>query len=281
MNPSFSRRGLIAAALSSVALPAFARERGVAEVVDLPVGARSTKLHVWRPSTPRGIALLSTGYGAWPERYAQRLVPALTDSGFAVYAPVHVDSMRHPDRAKFTMQASFMERFADQRAALARAVAAHPELPVIAVGHSYGSLISLCLGGALARVAPLRLPEVRAALGFSTPARIPGLIAPTVYESLEVPAMVVTGSEDTLPAEMGYGNAPADHLLPIEMTKRRGYALVVDGADHALVDAPAFERARPALALFLAGHGLGDRRAAARLAAWRPNAPDRFIVRGS
>jgi pimeloyl-ACP methyl ester carboxylesterase len=227
------------------------------------------------------VALFSTGYGSWPDRYAARLVPALMAAGFAVYAPVHVDSMRHPDRAKFGMQASFMERFADLRATEARAAVAHAGLPVIAVGHSYGTLISLGLGGALARIAPLRLPAVRAVLGFSTPAKIPGLVYPGAYESVEVPAMIVTGTTDTLPAEMGYPNAPADHLLPIESTKRRGYALVVDGADHALVDAPAFARAAPAAALFLAGHGLGDAAAITRLAGWRAATPDRFIVRGA
>lgn len=281
MTAMIARRTLLASALSVAALPRLAFAADLASAVsDLAVGNRSTKLHMWRPAKPRGIALLSTGHGAWPERYTTRLIPMLLESGWAVFAPVHVDSMRHPDRARFSMQASFGERLADLRTASRAAVAVLPGLPIVAVGHSFGTLIGLCGGGGLAKIGPFRMPELRAVLGFSTPGRIPGLIQPDAYGSVDVPVMIVTGSKDVLPPYLSYPSKPEDHLLAVETSKRASYAVVVDGGEHGLVDQPLFARAEAAARLFLRAHGRGDDRAARALNRWRAPAPDRFIVRG-
>jgi len=274
------RQFLIGTGLLGVALsvPAFALEGPGPETVDLAISAaRSTKLFIWRPAMVKGVALLSTGHGSWPERYT-RLIDLLTANGFAILAPVHVDSMHYPDRDKFTMQASFGERLADMKATGAYAAKAFPDLPTIAVGHSFGTLISLCLGGALAYIGPFRNPAVKAVLGFSSPGKIPGLIQPTAYASLAVPALIVTGTKDLVP---GFVTDPADHLFPIESAPAGGkYGLVVADGEHRLVDdAAGFARAAPAVSSFVDGYGLDNATARARLKAFQAAPGDRFIVR--
>jgi hypothetical protein len=251
------------------------------EVVDLAVSAdRSTKLSIWRPAgTPRGVLLFSTGQGSWPERY-DAMIGALVADGYAVLGPLHVDSIHHPDREKFTAQAGFFARVADMKATSAHAAKTFPGVPVAAMGHSYGSLIALGMGGALANLLPLRDASVSAVLAFSSPGAIPGLVRPGAYASLAVPAMLVTGNKDVVE---GFVANPADHLLPIETSPVGGkYALVVAGADHKLVaeaGTPGFTRARLAASYFLEAYVPPNAAAKARLAAM-PVAPgDRFIVR--
>ncbi len=250
-----------------------------ANTVPLQVSTeRSTTLTVWAPAEPRGVVLFSTGFGSWPERYAH-LVDALTAEGFAVLAPLHVDSVRYEDRAAFTPQQGFIERFADMRAARDYAARMFEGLPIVAVGHSFGSLVSLGEGGALGGLMPLRVAEVRAALAFSTPGKIPGLIQPDAYSTLEVPVLAVTGTEDLIPSEMGYASTPQDHLLPVQTSPAPAYGLVLQDGDHVLVDNPEMlARAMPAVRLFLRGYGLDDAAARAALAAWQPAQGDQFIT---
>ena len=252
------------------------------EKVTLPVREdRSTELTVWTPANPRGVAVFSTGMGSWPERY-EHAVRLLNAEGFAVVAPLHVDSQRSPDLGKYSQQESLGERIADLQAGAAYASQRFSGLPMIAAGHSYGSLLSLGEGGAFAGMIPMRIPQVRAVLAFSSPARIPGLVSDDVYSSVEVPVMMITGTRDTIPAQMGYPNIAGDHLLPIETAASPAYAVVVSGADHALVDdVDLLPRAEPAIRLFLEGHGLGDGQAVRRLAAWKAMSGDRFVVKGT
>ena len=256
---------------------AFARDTAVVtpRTVALPVGQRATTMQLWMPAHPRGVALFSHGHGSWPERYTQ-LAAALTAAGFAVLAPMHVDSVHYPDRDRFTLQQSFPERLAEMAAAAAYAAHWFAGLPVVAVGHSFGTLTALCLGGALATIGPFRNDAVRAVLAFSTPGRIPGLIQPSAYASVAVPVMIVTGSADTVP---GFVTDPADHLFPAETVPTDSYALVVAGADHGLVAAPAFGRAATPARLFLDGYGLADARALRALGAFRAADGDRWTVR--
>lgn len=274
-----SRRVLLGgfAALGLADLGAAAEVTVVSDDLPLAVGGRSTRLHRIRTERgrPRGVVLFSTGHGSWPEKYG-RLTSLLAMDGWVVLAPLHVDSVRHPDRAKFTMQASFGERIADMSAAAAYAARTYPKLPVVAVGHSFGTLTSLCLGGALDYAGGFRDPAVRAVLGFSTPGRIPGLIQPTAYRSVAVPLMVVTGDADRVP---GFVADPADHLLPAETADAPTYAWIGGRGGHDLVAEDALLRVWPAARLFLAAQGSGDKRAAAKLDAWRPADGDRFVVR--
>ncbi|MDB5695161.1 MAG: hypothetical protein JWN21_704 [Sphingomonas bacterium] len=274
------REILVSGALgaATLALPAkilAAAAVGQPEKVELTVGQRRTTMAVWRPARPRGVALFSHGHGSWPDRY-DHFARALVRDGFVVLAPMHVDSVRYPERDSFTLQQSFLERLADMRATGNYAGARFAGLPVIAAGHSFGTLTALCLGGALAGIGPFRDPAVKAVLGFSTPGKIPGLIQPAAYASVQVPVMIVTGTADIVP---GFVTDPADHLFPAATVPTDSYALTVAGADHVLVAGPAFARAARPAQLFVQAYGLADRRSLARLGAFRAARGDRFTVR--
>jgi predicted dienelactone hydrolase len=91
----------------------------------------------WVPAKVEGVVLFSNGHGSWPEKY-DALASAWKAAGFAVVAPVHVDSLHYPDREKFTREASFGERIADMKAASAYAASTWPGKPVIAQGTALG-----------------------------------------------------------------------------------------------------------------------------------------------
>lgn len=276
------RRALIAAGLAAgLATPLLAS--GLPPItprtVRLPVGGRSTEMTVWTPAKVRGVALLSTGHGSWPARY-DAIAQVMGYQGLATLAPMHVDSVEHPDRAAFSLQASFGERIADMTAAAAYAARAHPGLPVIAAGHSFGTLTSLCLAGGLAYAGSFRVPAVRAVLGFSSPGRIPGLIQPTAYGTVAAPLLLITGTADVVP---GFVTDPADHLLAPQTSTGPAFALVTAGGDHALVAAGSriFDRVRPVVDTFLRGYAGDDAEARKRLGGWKAAAGDRFIVRNA
>ncbi|WGM40907.1 alpha/beta hydrolase [Caulobacter sp. NIBR1757] len=256
-----NRRGVLAAMLAApVAGALFGKALAApAATQRLQVSPeRSTDLMVWAPAKPVAVALLSTGHGSWPERY-EGLCQTLVAAGFAVLAPLHVDSMHHPDRETFDARAGFMERLADMRATSAEAARRWPGLSVAAVGHSYGTLISLCLGGALAYMAPFRDPTVKAVLGWSTPGKIPGLVAPPAYAGLAVPTMIITGDQDLVPTFVTDWH---DHLFPIETSPAGGkYAVTFAGAAHDLISGQpkaAYDAALTYSAAFLKASVLGD-----------------------
>ncbi|AQR74707.1 alpha/beta hydrolase [Sphingomonas sp. LM7] len=284
MNWILNRRTLLkgAAALGGIALlpPSLHAAAAGPETIDLTVGARTTKLSIWRPaSTPRGLLLFSTGHGSWPERY-EAIIGTMVADGYAVLAPLHVDSMRHPDREKFNAQTGFFERVADMKATSAHAAKSFPGIPVAAMGHSFGTLIGLGMGGAYANLMPMRDPSVTAVLGFSSPGAIPGLVRLGAYQSLAVPAMLITGTEDRVP---GFVTNPADHLQPIELSPAGDkYALVIKDGGHGLIGEAGtggFTRGQLAARRFLSAYLPGDAAAKARLVETSAAPGDRFIVR--
>lgn len=267
MNKRFFFRGVFALALSSLAIVQGAFAAPTASVPLQVSAERATTLAVWEPSQVRGVVLFSTGHGSWPERY-DGLLTAWRDAGFAVVAPLHVDSVKYPGREKFSMQQGFGERLADMKAASGYAAARWPGVPVAAGGHSYGTLISLALGGAMADMAPLRDPSVVAVIGYSSPGRIPGLITPTTYASLAVPVLIVTGDQDLVP---GFVADAKDHLYPVESAPAGDkVALVLAGGDHNLIGGEPealYARARDVGTAFLQAEVLKDDAAAKVLAA--------------
>lgn len=260
------RRALLAGAagfLATGAAPASA------SLLQLKTGSgRGLDVTVWTPPSVKGVVLFGTGHGSWPDRYGL-LATRMVDAGFAVVAPLHVDSVRHPDRAKYGFAASFVERLADMTAVSAHAKAAWPGVPVAAAGHSFGTLVALCLGGA--KIAPVRDPTVRCVLGFSSPGKIPGLVRPDSYATLAVPTMIVTGDADVVP---GFASDWHDHLFPIETAPAGDKAaLIVTGAAHDLVSGQPvkpFVSAAGHAVDFLRAHALGEASARTRLA----KAPD-------
>jgi len=245
---------MLAVAQHAVAAPTATRPLQVSP-------GRAITLAIWEPAQARGVVLFSSGHGAWPERY-ERLLQTWADAGFVVLAPLHVDSVRYPEREKFSLQQGFGERLADMRATSAYARARWPGLPVAAAGHSLGTLISAVQGGALAGLGPLRDPGVVAVLGYSSPGRIPGLIGPDAYATLAVPLLLVTGDEDLVP---GFVTDPADHLYPVQTAPAGDrQAVVLAGGGHNLIGGEPealFERARQLGTAFLQAELLDDPRA--------------------
>lgn len=240
---------------------------------------RSTRLTTWVPKTVRGVVLFSTGHGSWPEKY-DAVASAWKAAGFAVIAPLHVDSVRHPDQAKFTRGASFGERIADMKAASAYATRTWPGKPIVAAGHSFGTLTALCLGGGLSQIGDFRDPSVKAVLGFSSPGRIPGLVGAQSYATDSLPVMIVTGDRDVVP---GLVTDWHDHLLAIETSPAGAkYALVYTGGAHELIghsDDANFATAVGASTNFLRAYALGDVRARKRLGTSADTARARWIRR--
>lgn len=226
---------------------------------------RSTKMETWVPAKVKGVVLFSTGHGSWPEKY-DAIASAWMAAGFAVIAPLHVDSLHYPDRDKFTREASFGERIADMKAASAYAARTWPGKPVVAAGHSFGTLTALCLGGGLTNLGKFRDPTVKAVLGFSSPGRIPGLIGPDAYAGDALPVMIVTGNQDTVP---GLVTDWHDHLLPVQASPAGSkFAVTYPGAAHELIGHPDDTNYASAVSVsteFLKAYGLGDHRALAKL----------------
>ncbi|MBA3928999.1 MAG: alpha/beta hydrolase [Xanthomonas sp.] len=267
MNKRFFLRGALALVVSSLAMVQGAFAAPTATVPLQVSPERATTMAVWEPAQVRGVVLFSSGHGSWPERY-DGVLTAWRDAGFAVVAPLHVDSVKYPEREKFSMQQGFGERLADMKAASAYVAKRWPGAPVAAGGHSYGTLISLALGGAMADMAPLRDPSVVAVVGYSSPGRIPGLVTPTTYASVAVPVLIVTGDQDLVP---GFVTDAKDHLYPVETAPAGGkVALVLAGGSHNLIGGEPvalYERARDVGTAFLQAELLRDAAAAKTLAA--------------
>jgi alpha-beta hydrolase superfamily lysophospholipase len=260
-----SRRTISIAMAAILACAAPCAAKPTAEVALQVTPQRSTQMETWVPNKVKGVVLFSTGHGSWPEKY-DAIATAWKAAGFAVIAPVHVDSLHHPNRAKFTREASFGERIADMKAASAYAARIWPGKPMIAAGHSFGTLTALCLGGGLANLGNFRDPSVKAVLGFSSPGRIPGLISPDSYAGDTLPLMIVTGDQDTVP---GLFTDWHDHLLPVQ-TSPAGNKLAVTypGAAHEMIghsDDVNYASAAKVSITFLKAYGLGDKSASAML----------------
>jgi alpha-beta hydrolase superfamily lysophospholipase len=260
----FSRSIMIAAAgILACAAPCAANP--TAQVALQVTPQRSTQMEAWVPDKVKGVVLFSTGHGSWPEKY-DAIASAWKAAGFAVVAPVHVDSLHYPDREKFTREASFGERIADMKAASAYAARTWPGKPVIAAGHSFGTLTALCLGGGLANLGNFRDPTVKAVLGFSSPGRIPGLIGPDAYSGDTLPVMIVTGDQDAVP---GLVTDWHDHLLPVQASPAGNkLAVTYPGATHELIGHPDdanYVSAASVSTDFIKAYGLGDRQALAKL----------------
>jgi hypothetical protein len=208
------------------------------------------------------------GHGASgsPDRYLP-LFARLNAAGYAVMAPVHVDSPQNAEHARYNLQTAFGERIADVGAAARAAAERFPDLPLAAVGHSYGALFAQMQGGALRYITDARAHGVRAVVSFSSPGIIPGLVQPKVaFSTVAVPSLTVTGTADLIP---GFVSNWEDHLAAYRGAPPGGrYALVLPGAEHDLIvggKQENFVHAADVTILFLNAYLLGDTRARRRL----------------
>ncbi|MFJ6071371.1 lysophospholipase [Streptomyces sp. NPDC093065] len=93
----------------------------------------------WSAARPRYVTLLVHGYGEHSGRY-EEVAGVLTGHGAAVYAPDHMGHGRS-DGERVVIE-DFEDVVTDVRAAAGLARAAHPDLPLVMVGHSMGGLIA-------------------------------------------------------------------------------------------------------------------------------------------
>jgi hypothetical protein len=235
---------------------------------------RSIQVDVWRPSGKViGRIHFSHGAASSPWKYSRLLEP-LRDAGYEIWAPLHVDSTEHPSTAQFQGMASWAARLQDMYA-----LSSMIDSNYIAMGHSYGALVSLTLGGAKPSAPAefadrLRDTRVSAVVALSPPGPLAGFVDAAAYSSLDVPALIQTGDRDI---PIGWADARwQDHLVAYDAASASGsrYALVLEGVDHYFGSAIC----RPELPvppqlsmlahtveiieLFLAAHAFGDGAAA-------------------
>lgn len=228
---------------------------------------RAVLLDVWAAPDERGVVVFSHGFGGAPEAYG-RLLTAWARHGFTVIAPLHVDSQKHPNRDA-TGQVAFLTRLEDLSVARAEAARTHPGKPLIAAGHSFGSLMSLIEGGAVTVAGSMGDPAVKGVIAFSSAGNIPNVVTPETYSTLAGPLLVITGDRDLVP---GFADDWRDHRIPFDVSPAGDKTLLIfAGADHQLpgtADGARFDQIVQATEDFLDAYALNDASARARLQAF-------------
>lgn len=228
---------------------------------------RKIDVTVWPAADERGVVVFSHGFNGSPAAYP-RILSTWAAAGFTVVAPLHVDSLRHPDHANYDNQAAFSTRIVDLAMVRGFVRAAHSGKPIVAAGHSFGSLMSLIEAGAVTAAGPLGDPDVKAVIAFSSAGDLPGLITAETYAALDTPTLMITGDEDLVE---GYVTDWHAHRSPFDRSPAGDkMLLVIAGGDHSLVrnaDADDFDLIVSVTTDWLKAYGLDDAAALARLAA--------------
>ncbi|MDY6923771.1 MAG: alpha/beta hydrolase [Pseudomonadota bacterium] len=241
----------------------------------LPDG-RTIDVSVWQAENEQAVIVFGHGWGSQPSAY-HRMITYWTAHGFTVVAPLHTDSMQHPQRAAATPQTIFISRIADLAVVRGYVKASHPGKPLIGAGHSFGSLNALMQAGAVTIAGPQGDPDITAVVALSTPGLIPDLINPSTFSTVTTPTLIVTGDADLVE---GFVTDPLDHRAAFD-TSAAGDKMLMTFADgdHSLVgnaDAADFELIAATTVDFMRAHALGDAAAQARLDAL--TAPDGVTI---
>lgn len=227
---------------------------------------RAIDVSVWQATDERAVIVFSHGHGGGPEAY-RRIVDEWVADGFTVVAPLHVDSMAHSQRATFNGPAAFSARVTDLAVVRGFVKATHAGKPLIAAGHSYGSLMSMIAGGAVTAAGPQGDADVKAVVALSSAGDLPGLVKLQTWDGLTTPTLMVTGDADLVP---GYATDWTAHRGPFDRSPAGDKMLIVyAGGDHGLVgnaDATDFTLMVATSTDFMEAHALGDAEARARLA---------------
>jgi len=239
--------------------------------IRLPASAgRELEVRVWPAEDPEAVIVFSAGGGGEPAAY-ERLMRALAQEGFTVIAPVHRDPLARGDLSGAGGPQSFIMRVEDLAIARGHAEAMQPGLPLVVMGHSFGSLMSSLAAGASTPAGAQRAPNVKALVAFSSPGLVPGLVSPDTYRSLGAPVLVVTGDLDTV---QGFATDWRDHRAMYDQGAAPGSALAIfQGADHGLVvdaDEATFAELTKLTTTFIRANALDDPFARAELAAMEP-----------
>ena len=263
--------------LAQTAVPVAATAAPVPEKVQLTTpDGRAIDVSVWRAADERAVVVFSHGHGGRPESY-RRLLGEWVMDGFTVVAPLHVDSMAHPQRAAFNGPAGFAARVTDLAVVRGFVKTAHAGKPLIAAGHSYGSLMSMIAGGAVTAAGPQGDADVKAVVALSSAGDLPGLVTPQTWASLATPTLMITGDADLVE---GYVTDWRAHRSPFDKGPPGDKMLIVyAGGDHSLVgnaDAADFALMIAASTDFMESYALGDAASRARLDAMA--APDGVTI---
>lgn len=235
--------GAFSAALRTATSGRFRFENATLEAPD----GRSVAVRLARPARARrGMGFIAFSHGANSAgTLYDAMIGPLAAAGYLVAAPTHVDSEANPNRSRFDPAAVQATRLADMAlvfdglAPLAAAAGLAPgqvdPARTVAAGHSYGALVAQQLGGAEVRrpgAAPFRPrdPRAKAILAVSPPGPVPGFLDPAIWDGLDAPMLVTTGTADTLP------NFRADWRLVLASFERgrRGesFAAIAPDVDH-------------------------------------------------
>lgn len=251
-------------ALAQSAAPASAASAATHVSLSAPDG-RAIDVSVWQAENEQAVILFGHGWGSDPARY-HRIIDYWVARGFTVIAPLHTDSMLHPDRASATPQTIFMTRLVDLAVVRGYVKAGHPGKPLIAAGHSFGSLNALMEAGALTVAGPQSDPDVKVVVALSSPGLIPNIVTPSTYATVTTPVLMVTGDADLV---QGFVTEPRDHRAPFDNSPAGDKMLVTfAGGDHSLIgnaDAADFDLIAATTTDFMRAHALGDAAARARL----------------
>lgn len=268
----------LATAVTPVA-PAFAQAQAVQAAAPNPFAAAATHVElpapdgrtidvsIWRAANERGVVIFSHGYNGSPAAYG-RILSKWIEDGFTVVAPLHVDSLRHPRHDRYNGEAAFATRIVDLAVARGFIKATHADKPIIAAGHSFGSLMSFIGAGAVTVAGPLGDPDIKAVVAFSSAGDLQGVILPDTYAPLRTPSLMITGDADLVE---GYVTDWRAHRSPFERSAAGDKMLLVfAGADHSLVrnaDEADFDLMVRTTRDFMKAYSLGDAAARARLEA--------------
>ncbi|WP_295207549.1 alpha/beta hydrolase [uncultured Brevundimonas sp.] len=229
---------------------------------------RAIPISIWTAPAERGVVVFSHGYNGSPTAYA-RILSAWAAHGFTVIAPLHVDSLRHPEHEKYDNRAAFSTRLIDLGVARGIAAHAHSDKPLIVAGHSFGSLMSVIEGGAVTAAGPAGDPAVKGVIAFSSAGSIPGLVTSDSYRTLDRPLLVITGDQDLVP---GFVSDWRDHRAPFDNSPAGDKTLMIfAGADHQLpgtAQGEQFDQIIRATEDFLDAYALNDADARSRLQAF-------------
>lgn len=213
------------------------------DIIESAENNREIPVRVFLPlsdCSPCDVIIFSHGAYATYDRY-DVLLAAWAEDGYVVVAPQHVDSEEHPNREAYLTEDSQPLRLEDYLELSALFAADGFEFDgltfsgkQIAAGHSYGGLIALLAGGAVAAEGPLSFTEnavePKAVVAVSPPGALEGRIEAVGYSSVDKPTLVITGTTDVLP---GFIDEWETHLDSFEASQPGlGYALVFEGMDH-------------------------------------------------
>ncbi|MBU2270689.1 MAG: alpha/beta hydrolase [Alphaproteobacteria bacterium] len=219
---------------------------------------RAIDVSVWKAADERAVVVFSHGYNGHPAAY-DGIIAEWVEAGFTVVAPLHIDSLRHPLNAQADGPSAFMTRIVDLAAVRGFVKAEHAGQPIVAAGHSFGSLMSMIAGGAVTLAGPQGDPAVRAVVALSSAGDLQGVVTPESYAGLTTPTLMITGDEDLVPQYVDDWRA---HRSGFDRSPAGGKMLLVfEGGDHSLIrnaDPADFDLIARASVAFIEAHALDE-----------------------